>query len=93
MPDEHDANQNEPAQPYEEEIAQEEMAPTPFDHPFFLPVLLTGLAAWFGYDGWLNSDPDMAEHVTFNRVGFAVLSVAALYKSIVGYREWKDEQQ
>ncbi|MBW2293788.1 MAG: hypothetical protein JRG94_15960, partial [Deltaproteobacteria bacterium] len=34
----------------------EEQAPTPFDHPLFLPVLLSGLTLWFGYDGWINQD-------------------------------------
>jgi hypothetical protein len=48
-------------------------AGSPFDHPAFLPVLLWALALWFGYDGWINQDPDMLEHVTFNRVGFGVL--------------------
>lgn len=48
---------------------------SPFDHPAFLPVLLWALAVWFGYDGFFNQDPDMLEHVTFNRGGFAILVV------------------
>jgi hypothetical protein len=71
---------------------EEEQAPTPFDHPLFMPVLLGGLMFWFGYDGWLNDDPDMAEHITFNRVGFAVLLVGAIYTGITGYKEWKEDQ-
>ncbi len=47
----------------------EEYAPTPFDNPFFLPVLLAGFSVWFIYDGWFN--PDM-EWIKFNRVGAAV---------------------
>jgi hypothetical protein len=74
-------------------VELEEQAPTPFDHPFFLPVLLTGLTLWFGYDGWINTDPDMLEHVTFNRVGAAVLFAGALYTGINGYREWKEERE
>lgn len=70
----------------------EEQAPTPFDHPLFLPVLLSGLTLWFGYDGWINQDPDMLEHLTFNRVGAAVLFVGAIYTGIGGYREWKEDQ-
>ena len=31
---------------------------SPFDHPAFLPVILWGLSIWFGYDGWINQDPD-----------------------------------
>ena len=70
----------------------EEQAPTPFDHPFFLPVLLTGLMFWFGYDGFLNDDPEMAEHITFNQVGFVVLLVLTIYFGIQGYKEWKEDQ-
>jgi hypothetical protein len=72
---------------------EEEQAPTPFDHPLFLPVLLSSLTLWFGYDGWLNTDPDMLEHVTFNRVGFGLLLVGAIYTGIGGYKEWKEDQE
>jgi hypothetical protein len=34
----------------------------------------------------------MAEHITFNRVGFAVLFVGAIYTGITGYKEWKEDQ-
>ena len=71
----------------------EEQAPTPFDHPLFLPVLLSGLTLWFGYDGWINQDPDMLKHLTFNRVGSAVLFAGAVYTGIGGYREWKEDQE
>jgi hypothetical protein len=47
----------------------EEDASSPFDHPAFLPVLLWGLAVWFGYDGWINQDPEMLEHVMFKPLG------------------------
>ena len=70
----------------------EEQAPTPFDHPLFLPVLLSGLTLWFGYDGWINQDPDMLEHLTFNRIGAAALFAGAVYTGIGGYREWKEDQ-
>ena len=71
----------------------EEQVTTPFDHPFFLPILLVGLMLWFGYDGFLNTDPDMLEHVTFNRVGFGVLLVGAIRYGIKGYQEWKEERE
>ena len=29
---------------------------SPFDHPFFLPVLLFAFALWFGYDGWFSEE-------------------------------------
>jgi hypothetical protein len=88
-PDPHAAANPETAQVQNEE---EEQAPTPFDHPLFMPVLLGGLMFWFGYDGFINDDPDMAEHITFNRVGFAVLFVGAIYTGITGYKEWKEDQ-
>ncbi len=63
----------EPTRVYVDVEVDEDDACIPFDHPAFLPVLLWALALWFGYDGWINQDPEMLEHVTFNRVGFAVL--------------------
>ena len=59
-------------------------ASTPFDHPFFLPVLLIGLSLWFGYDGWFNPD---TESIKFNRYGFGVLGVAAIYYTTQAIRE------
>lgn len=85
-----DLTQTNPVEPEEEE---EEQAPTPFDHPLFLPVLLSGLTLWFGYDGFINTDPDMLEHGTFNRVGFGVLLIAAIYYWATGYKEWKEDQK
>ena len=71
----------------EADEADDEDASSPFDHPAFLPVLLWGLAVWFGYDGWINQNPDMLEHVTFNRWGFGVLVVLGLYFTIQSIRE------
>jgi hypothetical protein len=70
-----------------EDEADDEDASSPFDHPAFLPVLLWGLALWFGYDGWINQDPDMLEHVTFNRWGFGILVALGLYFTIQSLRE------
>lgn len=87
-----DPSQSTP-QAEQDPVELEEQAPTPFDHPFFLPVLLTGLTLWFGYDGWINTDPDMLKHVTFNRVGAGVLLAGAVYTGVNGYREWKEERE
>jgi hypothetical protein len=65
----------------------EDDASSPFDHPAFLPVLLWGLAVWFGYDGWINQDPDMLEHVAFNRWGFGILVVLGLYFTVQSVRD------
>jgi hypothetical protein len=64
----------------------EERASTPFDHPYFLPALLIGFAAWFGYDGWLNADFD-PQWISFNRWGFAVLLPLAAYFTFQAVRE------
>ena len=76
----------------QETSSQEEDEPveTPFDHPLFLPVVLLGLSVWFFYDGFLNQDPDMLEHLTFNRGGFAILSVGAAWFGYKGLKEMRE---
>ena len=64
--------------------AEEEYARTPFDNPFFLPVLLIGFSVWFIYDGWFN--PDM-EWIKFNRGGAAVFSLLAVWFTVKAVRE------
>ncbi len=68
---------------------EEEVAPTPFDNPWVLPVILTGGVFWFGYDGWINQDPNMLEHLTFNRYGAGVLLVLAVF---FGWRAYQETQ-
>lgn len=70
-----------------EEEVLDQPAETPFDHPLFLPAILAALWVWFGYDGFLNQDPDMLEHVVFNRSGFAVLTVLTAW---FGFKGWKE---
>jgi hypothetical protein len=65
-------------------------ATTPFDNPFFLPVLLWVFTAWFFYDGWFN---DKMEWVKFNQWGFAVAGVLAVYYTVRGLRERREDQQ
>ena len=71
------------------EDSVEEPTQTPFDHPLFLPVILGGLMLWFFYDGFINTDPEMMEHRTFNQVGFAVLSVATSWFGWKGVKEMR----
>ena len=47
--------------------------PNPIHHPLFLPVLLIAFTLWFGYDGFLTTDPEMLEHRTFNRVMYLLM--------------------
>ncbi len=84
-------NQNDklPSEPTQE---QQGPPPTPFDHPLFLPVLLFGGVLWFGYDGWIETDPGMLEHRLFNRVGFAIVSVLAAWFGYKGIREFKQDR-
>lgn len=74
----------------ETETEEDDPVETPFDHPLFLPVVLIGLSLWFFYDGFINQDPDMLEHLAFNRGGFAVLSAAAAW---FGYRGWQEMRE
>lgn len=77
--------------PPDDEEGDDDDVGSPFDHPAFLPVLLWALSLWFGYDGWINQDPEMLEHQTFNRYGFAVLVVAAIYFTVQGVREHREQ--
>jgi hypothetical protein len=63
---------------------EEDDAGSPFDHPAFLPVLLWGLALWFGYDGWFNEN---IEAVDFNRYGFGVLCALAAWFTFQAVRD------
>lgn len=63
-----------------------EYAPTPFDGPYVVPVLLAGMAVWFFYDGWFNPE---IKSVDFNRWGSGVLAIAAV---ITGFRAWREER-
>jgi hypothetical protein len=47
---------------------------------------------WFGYDGWISSDPDMAEHQTFNRYGFGLLLVLSGWFGYKGWGEWQEDR-
>ena len=89
-PEEHEASGPEPGTP-EPFDGEEAPAPTPFDHPMFLPVLLFAFALWFGYDGFLNDDPDMMEHQGFNRGGFVLWVVLMLYYGYKGIREMRED--
>ena len=71
----------------------DEPVETPFDHPLFLPVILVGLSLWFGYDGFINQDPDMLKHLAFNRGGFAVFALAAAFFGYKGFREMQQDKR
>lgn len=41
--------------------------------PYLFPFGLFCFGLWFFYDGWITTDPDMLEHLMFNRVGSVIL--------------------
>ncbi|MBW2271725.1 MAG: hypothetical protein JRG96_00535 [Deltaproteobacteria bacterium] len=81
-----------PQSDHEQPSPEEPQAPppTPFDHPLFLPAILSGLALWFGYDGWFN--PEMKEHLDFNRYGFGLLLIGAVWFGYRGLQEMKESR-
>ena len=56
--------------------SDQQPAPTPFDNPWLLPILLIGLALWFSYDGWLNPE---TKSILFNRICAPISALAALW--------------
>ena len=66
---------------------RDDVAPTPFDGPWFLPVVLTGLALWFGYDGWFSPDESMAQWWWFNQGGAVLFAAGAAWYGYKAYRE------
>ena len=71
------------------EAEEEEEARTPFDNPYFLPVVLLGFALWMGYDGWLNQDFIQAKleegepwKVSFNQWGAGISGALGAFLAI-----------
>ena len=67
----------------EDPTSDDEPTTTPFEKPFFMPVVLFLLALWFGYDGWFNEE---IESIMFNRVVFGLLL------ALTAYTTWQDVQ-
>jgi len=76
----------------DDEEGEERPAPTPFDNPFFLPVLLWAFAAWFGYDIVTNA-PAYQDHPRFNEYGLVIMSVLALYFTWSAIKEKRAERE
>ena len=68
----------------------EERPRTPFDNPFFLPIMLWVFVAWFGYDAWIVP---MEEHLAFNRYGFFVVLALALWFTWKAVKERREERE
>ncbi len=54
--------------------------------PYLFPTILAVMGLWCSYDGWINTDPEMLEHLTFNRAGSVVLLSWAIINFIRTYR-------
>jgi hypothetical protein len=74
--------------------AEDDDGSTPFDNPFFLPVVLLGFAVWLGYDGWLNQTfiqekLELGEDwkVGFNQWGAAICGVFGAWFTYRAVRE------
>jgi len=77
---------------YDDEEGEDEPASTPFDNPFFLPVLLWAFAAWFGYDIVTDAEA-YQKYPLFNQGGFALLSLLAIYFTWSAIREKRAERK
>ena len=75
-----------------EKPPEEEEGPpkTPFDNPYFLPVMLWLFTAWFGWDAWIVP---MEEHLEFNRYGFFVVLALALWFTWKAVQEKREEAE
>ncbi|MCP3984057.1 MAG: hypothetical protein GY723_06690 [bacterium] len=70
-------------------------APTPFDGPYFVPMVLLAGSLWFAYDGFLNPerlDPaaSLSNHLAFNQWGAGILAVAGI---ALGIRAWLQQRR
>ena len=64
--------------------------------PYLFPVGLFCFGLWFFYDGWISANPDMQEHLMFNRVGSAILlpwAVIDFIRTHKAEREYKKREQ
>ena len=72
-------------------VDQNKSKPAPPEiSPYLFPVLLAVIGIWFFYDGWLSTEPDMQEHLMFNRVGSVILLPWAV---IDFFRTWRSENE
>lgn len=56
-----------------EKKSKAKLQPPPQMSPYVFTLLLLGFGLWCFWDGWLSTDPDMAEYALFNQVLSAVL--------------------
>ncbi len=76
----------------DDEEGDDRPASTPFDNPFFLPVLLWAFAAWFGFD-IVTDAPAYQDHPKFNEYGLLATSILALYFTWSAIKEKRAERE
>ncbi len=67
--------------------------------PFVFPAILAFFGLWCLYDGWFTTDPNMQEHLLFNRIAGGLLVPWAVIdfirtrkrEKIAGEKEEKSE--
>jgi len=62
-----------------EKKSKAKLPPPPQMSPYVFTLLLLGFGLWCFWDGWLNTDPDMAQYALFNQVLSAVLIPWAIW--------------
>jgi membrane associated rhomboid family serine protease len=76
----------------DEEDGEGRPASTPFDNPFFLPVLLGAFALWCAWD-IITNDPAYQDHPWFNIGGLVIGGVLALYFTWSAVKERRAERE
>jgi len=75
----------------DEEDDEGRPAATPFDNPFFFPVLLWAFAGWFAWD-IVTKAQAYQDHPKFNQYGLLVMLVLALYFTWSAWKERRAER-
>ena len=72
-----------------EKKSKAKLPPPPQMSPYVFTLLLLGFGLWCFWDGWLNTDPEMAEYALFNQVVSAVLIPWAIWDFFNVKRKYK----
>jgi hypothetical protein len=70
----------------------DERAPTPFDNPFFLPILLWAFTLWFAWDIVTDAEA-YRKYPRFNQYGAGACALAALYFTWSAIKERRAKKQ
>jgi hypothetical protein len=85
-----DQRQNDNQQ--DDENGEDRLASTPFDNPFFLPVLLLGWAGYCAFDILRNAQA-YQDNPKFNEWGLVITGVLGLYFTWKAIKEKRAERE